>query len=126
MIFCAALRHDNLRSVFGLSDHGIRISFHRFLVLFLRNDGALQRHIRLRDLSLRRGAVSSRVIIAWYIWVHNLDHRVKREALPDLIIFLLGAAAIALPLFFAWTGLHPEKLSFRVREVPVSSIARAN
>ena len=35
----------------------IRISFHRFLVLFLRNDGAQQRHIRPRDLSVRRGAV---------------------------------------------------------------------
>lgn len=41
----------------------------------------------------------------------------KIKRVVPLFIFLVGTAAICLPLFIAWNGPHSEIISFKMREL---------
>ena len=41
----------------------------------------------------------------------------KIKRVVPFFIFLVGTAAICLPLFFAWNGPHSEIISFKMREL---------
>jgi len=42
----------------------------------------------------------------------------KIKRILPLIVFLVGTAAICLPLFFAWNSPHSKIVSFKMREIP--------
>jgi hypothetical protein len=65
MIFCADLRNDNVRSIIGFGSRLVRLPFHWVFVFLLRNDGTLQRSIRLCGISLFGGAISGSVVVIW-------------------------------------------------------------